>query len=52
MQEGVQAEIAQGTLGSYLHDLGKVLYFRDDPDFEQYRRAQAQLGHQSDQPGA
>ncbi len=30
-QEGVQAEIAQGTLGGYLHDLGKVLYFRDDP---------------------
>jgi internalin A len=29
-QEGVQAEIAQGTLGGYLHDLGKVLYFRDD----------------------
>jgi internalin A len=29
-QAGVQAEIAQGTLGGYLHDLGKVLYFRDD----------------------
>ncbi len=29
--EGVQIEMAQGTLGSYLHDLGKVLYFRDDP---------------------
>ena len=29
-REGVQAEIAQGTLGGYLHDLGKVLYFRDD----------------------
>lgn len=26
----VQAEMAQGTLGSYLHDLGKILYFRDD----------------------
>ena len=30
-REGVQAEIAQGTLGGYLHDLGKVLYFLDDP---------------------
>jgi internalin A len=29
--EGIQTEIAQGTLGGYLHDLGKVLYFRDDP---------------------
>jgi Leucine-rich repeat (LRR) protein/GTPase SAR1 family protein len=28
---GVQATLAQGTLGSYLHDLGKILYFRDDP---------------------
>jgi internalin A len=28
---GVHAELAQGTLGGYLHDLGKVLYFRDDP---------------------
>jgi len=27
----VQAEMAQGTLGGYLHDLGKMLYFRDDP---------------------
>jgi internalin A len=27
----VDAEIALGTLGNYLHDLGKVLYFRDDP---------------------
>jgi GTPase SAR1 family protein len=26
----IQAKIAQGTLGSYLHDLGKILYFRDD----------------------
>jgi internalin A len=26
----VDAEIAQGTLGNYLHDLGKILYFRDD----------------------
>jgi internalin A len=31
ISEGVRAEIAQGTLGGYLHDLGKVLYFRDDP---------------------
>ena len=23
--------VAQGTLGSYLHDLGKILFFRDDP---------------------
>ena len=28
--KGVQAQMAQGTLGSYLHDLGKILYFRDD----------------------
>ncbi|MGZ6365644.1 MAG: COR domain-containing protein [Ktedonobacteraceae bacterium] len=27
----VRAEMAQGTLGSYLHDLGKILFFRDDP---------------------
>jgi internalin A len=27
---GVEADIAQGTLGNYLHDLGKILYFRDD----------------------
>jgi len=26
----IQAKIAQGTLGGYLHDLGKILYFRDD----------------------
>ncbi len=26
----VQSDITQGTLGSYLHDLGKVLYFRND----------------------
>ena len=26
----IQAKFAQGTLGSYLHDLGKILYFRDD----------------------
>ncbi|WP_201377868.1 COR domain-containing protein [Ktedonobacter sp. SOSP1-85] len=26
----IQAKMAQGTLGSYLHDLGKILYFRDD----------------------
>lgn len=29
-QCGVSSEIAQGTLGSYLHDLGKILYFHDD----------------------
>jgi len=28
----VQVKMAQGTLGSYLHDLGKILYFRDDYD--------------------
>jgi internalin A len=28
--KGVEVKIAQGTLGSYLHDLGKILYFRDD----------------------
>jgi internalin A len=27
---GVKANIAKGTLGNYLHDLGKILYFRDD----------------------
>lgn len=27
---GVDEEIARGTLGTYLHDLGKILYFRDD----------------------
>jgi hypothetical protein len=27
---GVEVAIAKGTLGSYLHDLGKILYFRDD----------------------
>ncbi len=26
----IQARFAQGTLGSYLHDLGKILYFRED----------------------
>ncbi len=26
----IQVQVAQGTLGSYLHDLGKILYFRDD----------------------
>lgn len=31
MQKGIRAAIAHGTLGSYLHDLGKILYFRDDP---------------------
>jgi len=27
----VETDLARGTLGSYLHDLGKILYFRDDP---------------------
>jgi internalin A len=27
----VDTEVAMGTLGDYLHDLGKMLYFRDDP---------------------
>jgi small GTP-binding protein len=27
----VDVEIAMGTLGNYLHDLGKILFFRDDP---------------------
>jgi internalin A len=31
MAKGVHAALAQGTLGGYLHDLGKILYFRDDP---------------------
>src|SRR6266568_4849604 len=26
----VEAEVAKGSLGNYLHDLGKILYFRDD----------------------
>ncbi len=30
-RNGVQVTLAQGTLGSYLHDLGKILYFHDDP---------------------
>jgi internalin A len=29
--KGVHIRLAQGTLGSYLHDLGKILYFHDDP---------------------
>jgi internalin A len=29
--KGIQAEMAQGTLAGYLHDLGKILFFRDDP---------------------
>ncbi len=29
--KGVHIALAQGTLGSYLHDLGKILYFRHDP---------------------
>ncbi len=31
LAKGIHAELAQGSLGSYLHDLGKILYFRDDP---------------------
>jgi Leucine-rich repeat (LRR) protein len=27
---GVEEAVAKGTLGSYLHDLGKILYFQDD----------------------
>ncbi len=27
---GTEEEIVKGTLGNYLHDLGKILYFRDD----------------------
>ncbi|GHO98808.1 hypothetical protein KSF_088560 [Reticulibacter mediterranei] len=27
---GVEENIANGTLGNYLHDLGKILYFRDE----------------------
>jgi hypothetical protein len=26
----VEVDIAKGSLGNYLHDLGKILYFRDD----------------------
>jgi internalin A len=26
----VEADVAKGSLGNYLHDLGKILYFRDD----------------------
>src|SRR6266568_2070074 len=26
----VESEVAKGSLGNYLHDLGKILYFRDD----------------------
>jgi hypothetical protein len=29
--KGVHITLAQGTLGNYLHDLGKILYFRHDP---------------------
>jgi len=29
--KGIRAALAHGTLGSYLHDLGKIFYFRDDP---------------------
>jgi len=28
---GIEPDIAKGSLGNYLHDLGKILYFRDDP---------------------
>src|SRR5205823_264866 len=31
MEKNIRSALAQGTLGSYLHDLGKILYFRDDP---------------------
>jgi internalin A len=31
MAKGIRAALARGTLGSYLHDLGEILYFRDDP---------------------
>ena len=31
LDKGIRVEMAQGTLGSYLHDLGKILFFRDDP---------------------
>lgn len=31
MAKGIRTALAHGTLGSYLHDLGKILYFRDDP---------------------
>ncbi|HLZ80379.1 MAG TPA: COR domain-containing protein [Ktedonobacteraceae bacterium] len=27
---GVEEDVAKGILGSYLHDLGKILYFQDD----------------------
>jgi internalin A len=27
---GVEEAVARGTLGGYLHDLGKILYFQDD----------------------
>src|SRR5581483_1691318 len=27
---GIEEDVAKGTLGSYLHDLGKILYFQDD----------------------
>ena len=31
VKKGIRSSLALGTLGSYLHDLGKILYFRDDP---------------------
>ena len=30
VQCGVEEDIANGTVGNYLHDLGKILYFRDE----------------------
>jgi len=30
VSQHIEARLAQGTFGSYLHDLGKILYFRDD----------------------
>ncbi|HYO49449.1 MAG TPA: COR domain-containing protein, partial [Chloroflexia bacterium] len=29
---GVNADVACGRLGNYLHDLGKILYFSDEPE--------------------
>lgn len=30
IENEIDEEVARGTLGDYLHDLGKILYFRDD----------------------
>jgi internalin A len=30
-QKGIYMGLAQGTPGNYLHDLGRILYFMDDP---------------------